>query len=351
VRWCGYQCGAATLLWDLEAYQWLAERFVGAAREIGALMILPLALNLLAITNVLAGDLTSATTQIGEARSIVDAIGGSFAHYGGARLAGVRGHEADAVAFIAATIDQARAHGQGMAVKIAAAASATLYNGLGHYDEALEAAASAQRPPLYWASDLTLHELVEAATRSGQPSAAAVAFEQLSESTEASGSDWALGIRARCAALLSNGDAAETLYLEAIERLDRSPLRPEAARAHLLYGEWLRREKRRLHARHQLRTAYDQLSAIGMDAFAERAARELAATGETVRRRSVETLQDLTPQELQIARLVVEHRTNAEIGAQLFLSARTVEWHLRKVFTKLDVKSRKELRESLVRAG
>jgi DNA-binding CsgD family transcriptional regulator len=351
VRSIGYYCGAATLLWDLETYEWLAQKHVRLARDVGALYMLTQALNRLAIGNIYAGDLPAAATQIGEARSLVEATESTFVLYGGARLASFRGDQADGIALIASTVDQARAYGQGMAVKTATSAMATLNNGVGRFAAALEAAAAAHRPPLDWASHLMLHELVEAAARSGQRSVAAAACEQLSESAEASGSDWGLGIQARCRALLSTGDAAEALYLEAVERLDRSPVRPEAGRAHLLYGEWLRREKRRLDARHQLRAAYNQLSAIGMAAFAERAARELAATGETVRRRSVEAPHDLTPQELQIARLVVEHHTNAEIGAKLFLSARTVEWHLRKVFTKLDVTSRKELRESMLRAG
>jgi DNA-binding CsgD family transcriptional regulator len=351
VRSIRYYGGAASMLWDFESFQWLAQEEVRVARDVGALYTLTQALNTLAITNIYAGDLPAAATQIAEARSLVDATGSTIVLYGDAKLASFRGDQANGAAIIAATITQARTHGQGMAVKSAISSTATLNNGLAHFDEAVEAAVAAHRPPVHWGSYLVLHELVEAATRTGQPSLAAAACEQLSESAEASGSDWALGIQARCRALLSVGDAAEALYLEAVERLDRSPVRSEASRAHLLYGEWLRREKRRLDARHHLRTAYEQLSTIGMDAFAARAARELAATGETVRRRSVDTLRDLTPQELQIARLVAEHQTNAEIGAQLFLSARTVEWHLRKVFTKLDVSSRKELRDSLQRVG
>jgi len=194
-----------------------------------------------------------------------------------------------------------------------------------------------------------LHELVEAASRCGQPALAADAMDYLCETTNASGTDWAKGIEARCRALLTTGPAAEALYREAITRLDRTPVRPEAARAHLLYGEWLRRENRRVDARLHLRAAYEQLSTMGMDAFADRASRELAATGETVRKRTVETTTELTPQEIQVARLAADGRSNPEIGAQLFISARTVEWHLRKVFTKLNISSRKELRESMLR--
>jgi DNA-binding CsgD family transcriptional regulator len=186
--------------------------------------------------------------------------------------------------------------------------------------------------------------LVEAAVRTHKSADAAKALEQLSERTRASGTDWALGVEARCRALLSTGGAAESFYLEAIERLDRTPNRPEAARAHLLFGEWLRRENRRVEARQHLRAAFEALSAMGMDGFAERARRELVATGETVRKRTVDTATELTDQEACVARLVAEGLTNMEIGAKLFISARTVEWHLGKVFTKRGISSRRELR-------
>jgi DNA-binding CsgD family transcriptional regulator len=191
-----------------------------------------------------------------------------------------------------------------------------------------------------------LVELVEAAQRGGHTELAHGALEQLAETTQPCGTDWALGIEARSRALLIDGAAAEELYREAIDRLSRTRLRPELARAHLLHGEWLRREGRRVDAREQLRTAHDMFTTIGMDAFAERSRRELLATGETVRKRTVEALDELTPQEAQIARLASEGRTSPEIGAQLFLSPRTVEWHLRKVFAKLGVSSRRELREA-----
>jgi DNA-binding NarL/FixJ family response regulator len=196
-------------------------------------------------------------------------------------------------------------------------------------------------------SQWALPELVEAASRMGDVDLALDALERLTESTEASGNDVALGIDARCRALLSDGVAAEDLYREAIDRLSRTSLRPELARAHLLFGEWLRREGRRVDAREQLRSAYELFVAIGMEAFAERARHELAATGAKVRRRSPETRDELTPQEEQIARLAREGLSNPEIGAQLFISARTVEWHLRKVFTKLNISSRRQLRTAL----
>jgi DNA-binding CsgD family transcriptional regulator len=216
---------------------------------------------------------------------------------------------------------------------------------LGRYDEAVLAAQQAaghphDPAPANWA----LSELVEAAARSGQPELAADAFRRLEPITRAGGTDWALGFQARAHALLSHGNAAERLYREAIERLGRTRLRGELARAHLVYGEWLRRTDRPSDAREQLRAAHDQFAGMGAEAFAERARRELLATGETVRRLPTETRDVLTPQEAQIARLAAEGKTNPEIGAQLFISPRTVEYHLRKVFTKLDISSRKELR-------
>jgi len=227
-----------------------------------------------------------------------------------------------------------------------------LYNGLARYEEALSAARQATSNPFDpWHSMWALPELVEAAARKGHTELAHDALARLAETTQPCGTDWALGIEARCRALLSDGAAADGLYREAIDRLGRTRLRPELARAHLLYGEWLRREKRRADARAQLRTAHGMLDAMGMEAFAGRAQRELLATGETARRRTVETVSTLTAQEASIARLARDGRTNPEIGTQLFLSARTVEWHLRKVFTKLGISSRRELTAALTQAG
>ena len=241
--------------------------------------------------------------------------------------------------------------GEGEWLSAAEWASAVLYNGLGRYHEALVVAerASEQHLELGWAT-WSIAELIEAAVRAGKPERAAPALRRLSERARASGSDWALGIEARSRALLSDGDAADRLYGEAVERLGRTHIRAELARAHLLYGEWLRRERRRVDAREHLRTAHEMLAAMGIDGFAERARRELLATGETVRKRTVETRDELTAQEEQIARLASEGRTNPEIGGQLFLSPRTVEWHLRKVFAKLGISSRKELHGALPNA-
>ena len=252
--------------------------------------------------------------------------------------------EAEASALIAATIEQATARGQGLAVRVAQWAAAVLYNGLGRYDEAAAAARQVTANdidpyPQMWA----LPELVEAAARVGETDVARKALDRLAEMTQPAGTDWALGTQARSRALLSDGENADRLYREAIERFGRTGLRPELARAHLLYGEWLRREGRRSDAREQLRTAHHMFAAIGMEAFAERTRRELVATGETVRKRSADTRDELTPQEEQIARLAREGLSNPEIAAQLFLSTRTVEWHLRKVYAKLGISSRREL--------
>ena len=230
--------------------------------------------------------------------------------------------------------------------------AAVLYNGLARYKEAASAAQQATSNTLNpWMSMWAMPELVEAAARAGDAGLAREAFERLAETTRPCGTNVALGVEARCRALLSDGAAAGDLYREAIERFSRTRLRPELARAHLLYGEWLRREGRRVDAREQLRTAHDLFDAIGMEAFAERARRELLATGEKVRKRSPDTRDELTPQEEQIARLAREGLSNPEIGAQLFVSVRTVEWHLGKVFGKLGVSSRKELRTALSDVG
>ena len=242
--------------------------------------------------------------------------------------------------------------GEGYGIACAEWANALLSNGLGLSRDAV---ASAERAAEYhgdlgfyrWA----LVELVEAAVHSGMTKTAADAYRRLTETTSPAGTDWALGLAARSRALLSEGAQAESGYREAIDRLDRPRIRVELARAHLLYGEWLRRDNRRADARGQLRTAYEMLDAMGLAAFAERARRELAATGETVRKRTSETTTTLTAQEAHIARLACDGRTNAEIGAQLFLSVRTVEWHLRKIYTKLDIGSRRELRTALDKLG
>jgi DNA-binding CsgD family transcriptional regulator len=249
---------------------------------------------------------------------------------------------------MATAIEQAAAGGQELGAAQARWAAATLYNGLAQYAEAASASQKATSDTLEPSTSVfVLPELVEAAARAGDAGLARTAVERLADATQPAGSDWALGIEARCRALLSDGESAERLYSEAIERLGRTRLRPELARAHLLYGEYLRRENRRVDAREQLRAALDQFTSIGMAAFAERARQELLATGERPRKRTVETRDDLTAQERQIAELARNGLSNPEIGARLFLSPRTVEWHLRKVFGKLGIHSRFELAGAL----
>jgi DNA-binding CsgD family transcriptional regulator len=222
-----------------------------------------------------------------------------------------------------------------------------LHNGLGRHAAARDAAWRAfQRDPLGYGPFL-VPELAEAAYRTGDVKLVRAALEWLSERTAVTPSDWARGIEARVRAFLSRGEAAESLYRESIDRLGRTRVRTELARSHLLYGEWLRRERRRADAREQLRTAYGMLEAMGIGAFAERARRELAATGETARKRTVETSGQLTAQETQIARLARDGLSNPEIGARLFISARTVQYHLGKVFTKLGISSRSQLDRAL----
>jgi DNA-binding CsgD family transcriptional regulator len=259
-------------------------------------------------------------------------------------LAAYRGDEAAALELIEAGRREATARGQGMALSLVEGANAVLFNGLGRYDEALSAAQRACAQ-----GELSLYafapiELIEAAVRNKTPWLAATTFERLEARTRASRTEWALGLEARSRALLTEGPSAEALYQEAVERLARGRITVHLARAQLVYGEWLRREQRRLDAREQLRVAYDTFSRIGADGFAERARRELSATGETVRKRTPDTRELLTAQEAQIAHLARDGLSNPEIGARLFISPRTVQYHLGKVFAKLDVTSRNQLR-------
>jgi DNA-binding CsgD family transcriptional regulator len=348
LRWLWFASSEAAELWDDDSWSVLSARHVDMARAVGALSVLPLTLNSRAVADVLAGELDAAASAVEELNAVQQATGTVIAPYAALVLAAWRGRQHEVGDLIEAALGDVVARGEGVGVLIAQWARAVLANGLGRYDDAVLAAReAAEHPhdpaPAHWG----LSELVEAAIRSGRPELAADAFARLEAITRAAGTDWALGIQARAHALLSDGDAAEYLYSEAIERLGRTRLRGELARARLVYGEWLRRTGRRVDAREQLRAAYELLAGIGADAFAERARRELHATGETVRRRTNETRQALTPQEAEIARLAAEGHTNPEIGTRLFISARTVEYHLRKVFTKLDVSSRKELRRAL----
>jgi DNA-binding CsgD family transcriptional regulator len=284
---------------------------------------------------------------IAEARAVCEATGSRFAPVAASMLASFRGRETEAVPLIKSIIEQATAGGQGVSVTVAHWVAAGLYNGLGRYEEALAAARQASEHKHVYVSLWALPELIEAAIRTANPRIAGDALDRLTETTRAGGTDFGLGLEARCRALRCEGHAAEACYREAIERLGRTRLRPEAARAHLLYGEWLRRQRRRRDARDQLRAAFAMFDAMGMEAFAARARAELRATGERARPRSPGAAEVLTPQEEQIAGLVAEHLTNREIAARLFISASTVEYHLRKIFRKLGVGSRAQLARTL----
>jgi DNA-binding CsgD family transcriptional regulator len=348
LRWGWLATAAAVMVWDYDTCLAVAGRGVLLARESGALAVLAVSVNVLAQAVALGGESDSAALLIAEADSVTEATGARVAPYGALVLAGLQGREAEAAAVIDATIHEATAGGQGTAVQYAHWARALLLNGLGRYQEALAVAqdASDDTPELF-VSAWALSELVEAAARSEDMARARGALDRLAEATSAAETDWGLGIAARSRALLSEGEAAQRLYREAIDRLGRTRLRPELARAHLLYGEWLRREGRRVDAREQLRTAHEMLETIGMEAFAERARRELLATGKKVRKRTSDTRDELTGQERQIAGLARDGLSNPEIGARLFLSSRTVEWHLGKVFAKLGITSRMGLRDAL----
>jgi len=349
-RWLwltGGRAGAisALELWDGDSWQLLVARQVQFARETGALVHLQLALNLLAWTHLVVGELASAAQLIEEDRLIAEATGNPPVAYTAMMLAAWRGREAPATELIEATLQEATPSGLG--VTAATYASSVLYNGLGRHDAARDAAWRAfQRDPLGYGPFL-VPELGEAASRTGDVALVTAALEWLSERTRVTPTEWALGIETLIRALLSEGEAADRLYRESIERLDRTRIRAQLARAHLLYGEWLRRERRRTDAREQLRIAHRMLDAMGIDAFADRARRELAATGATVRKRTVETTGELTAQETQVARLARDGLSNSEIGARLFISARTVQYHLAKVFAKLAISTRSQLHQVL----
>jgi DNA-binding CsgD family transcriptional regulator len=347
-RWGFLASRAANLVWDYDRCFKIGTRAVALARDLGALEVLAAADNATGQAAAFGGDFASAALLIAEVDAVKEATGTRIGPYAAIALAGIRGREAEASELIDRVTTEATTGGQGTAVQYAHWAKSVLLNGLGRYQEALAAAvqASEHTPELFIAS-WALPELIEAASRTENAELAKGALTRLGEHTKACETDWALGIHARSRALVTGAEAAEPLYREAIERLGRTRLRPDLARAHLLYGEWLRRQHRRVDARARLRVAYDLCITIGMEAFAERARGELIATGERVRKRTAETRDELTAQERQIARLARDGLSNPEIGARLFLSPRTVEWHLRKVFTKLGIHSRQELARTL----
>ncbi|WP_138731543.1 helix-turn-helix transcriptional regulator [Modestobacter excelsi] len=339
----------AASLWDDASWDALTRRHLDLVREAGALSALPLALNTRVVVLLFTGDLSAGTSLVEEAGAAVEATKSSLVPYGEVGLLALRGDAGRAEPLLQSCLEDVVARGEGVGVNMIQWARAVLCNGLGRYDDALSAAREATADPLElgppkWA----LVELIEAGARSGNPQLATAALDELSTMAAATGTEWALGVYAGGRAQLQTGRAAEDDYREAIDRLAGTTVKVQLARTRLLYGEWLRRQGRHADARAHLRTAHETLSAMGVDAFAERARRELLDAGETVRKRTVKTTGDLTAEETHIARLAAQGFTNAEISAQLYVSPRTVEWHLGKVFTKVGVRSRRELRRAVL---
>ncbi|MFL6121331.1 ATP-binding protein [Actinophytocola sp.] len=351
LRWGWIATGASAAIWDDEGMRTIYARQVRLVRDAAALRELPYHLSTWGYALSSVGDFEGAAAAIAEGEAVAAATGNPVPPYSALRLLSLRGREAETTALIAATLRGSAAAGFGMGITAANWAAAVLYNGLARYPEAMRASQATAHLAEPWLSTWLLPEMVEAATRVGETDLARDALERLIEATQPFSTDFAAGIEARTRALVGTGRGADDLYHEAVERLGRTRLRPELARAHLLYGEWLRRERRRVEARDHLRTAHEMFTLIGMEAFAERARRELLATGETVRKRTVAASSGaaLTAQERQIALLVRDGLSNPEAGTRLFLSPRTVEWHLRSIFVKLGISSRRQLRDALPR--
>jgi DNA-binding CsgD family transcriptional regulator len=344
LRWSWLVGQAAAFIWDYEGWDVLTARQVDLARDAGALTVLPVSLNARAGVHLFAGELNIAASLVGRIDALADVTDAPAVRHGAVLLAAFRGRELDAQEVIDANAKEFASRGEGTGVSVTQWAAAVLWNGLARYHEAYSAAEAVLEDP----DDLSFGpfataELVEAASRLGRADAAVPALERLEDATRASGAPWGVATAARSRALLSDGDAADALYRDAIDRLAPTTLRVDLARTHLLYGEWLRRNRRNVEARDHLRIAHGFFSGFGMEGFAERARVELRATGEHARSRSVETTNDLTAQEWQISQLAAEGATNTEIAAQLFISPSTVEYHLHKVFRKLGVKSRTQL--------
>ncbi|MRJ77544.1 AAA family ATPase [Aeromicrobium sp. SMF47] len=345
LRWLWLACHVAAMLWDDEALHVLANRAVRLARDAGALSALPAALNAVASILVIAGELAHATELAAEESAITEATGAPPLPNARLMIAAWRGEQPKTLELYATMVEEATERGEGATVSLAESTLAAFHNGLGNYDAALAAAIPPCKHDDLAYSSLALPELVEAAVRVGDHDRAAAALEQLSSRAQASGTNFALGLAARSRAMTMTGPAAEEHYREAITRLTKCRWAVFLARAHLVYGEWLRREGRRQDAREQLRTAHSMLSDMGIEGFAERAARELRATGEHPRKRTAQPTDALTAQEAQIARLVATGATSREVAAQLFLSPRTIDAHLRNIFRKLDITSRRQLRD------
>ena len=352
LRWLYLACHLSRAVWDDVSWCALSARLIDVARKGGALTVLRRALHEGVVVQMSVGDPATAASTIKEAAAMLDPMRHTPAPYGALVMAAYRGRDADLGQLIEATEAEMVARGEGKWLTAAHWATAVLNNGCGRYEDARAAAEQGGRHrEELGLSAWSLVELIEAGVRSGAREQASVALRNLALTTSPSGTDWAIGIEARSRALLSEGPTAEHLYREAIGRLDRTRMRVAAARARLLYGEWLRRENRRIDAREQLHAAHRMLTAMGVDGFAERARCELLATGKILRKHADDTRDGLSAKEMQIARLAAAGRTNPEIGAELFLSPRTVEWHLRKVFGKLGVRSRKELADALRDGG
>ena len=349
LRWRWLAGRAAGFIWDYEGWDRLTDHHIRANREAGHLAELVLALTTRVGVHLMAGETQAAAALIEEADALAKATGGGVApRYGALGLAAHRGREDELLRLTDVATKDFVARGEGLGLTATHWVTALLYNGLGRYEDAFLAAAEATSVPgeIWFARSASL-ELIEAAARTGRQEQATEILGSLSASTRASGTAWALGVEARSRALLTEGEAAEPLYREAIELFQPTRLRFDLARSHLVYGEWLRREARRIDARKELRAAYELFTGFGMEAFAERSRIELEATGEQARKRTVDTFDQLTPQEAQISRLAADGNTNREIAAQLFISPSTVEYHLRKAFRKLDVTSRTHLAKRL----
>jgi DNA-binding CsgD family transcriptional regulator len=348
MRWGWLAQGATPAIWDFDGMRDLCARQVRLLREAGALQTLPYNLTALAYAHTWAGEFDEAAAIMAECETVASATGLPLPPYTKLHLLSLRGREAEVTELMRIALTIAEATGFGSALTTAHWAGAILYNGQNRYAEAMQSALAAEQKWEPFGSTWVLPELVEAASRASEIDIAQNALDRLVETTQPFDTDYARGLEARSRALVADDDTAEDLYREAIKHLGRTSQRPDVARAHLLYGEWLRRRRQRVNAREQLRTAYEMFVGIGMDAFAERARRELLATGDKVRRRAAEpeTGSELTDQEAQITRFVRDGYTNPEIGERLFISPRTVEWHLRKIFMKLGIESRRQLRST-----
>jgi DNA-binding CsgD family transcriptional regulator len=352
LRWSWLAGRTAAFIWDYDAWDALTSRQVAAARAAGALSVLPLTLSTTAGVQLFAGRLSEAEALFEQAEAVSGATATRSARYAAVLVAAFRGRERDARTFMDAAAKDFAARGEGMGVTLTRSAEAVLYNGLARYDEAyVSAVAALEDPYALWFWPWSTIELIEAASRTGRIAAANEAFERLTESTAASGSEWAAAIEDRCRALLSEGEFAEKSYQSAIDRLSPTALRLDLARTHLLYGEWLRRESRPADARKELRSAHRLFVDFGSESYAERARIELRATGERTRKRSLDSSWRLTPQEARVAQLVAQGGTNAEIAAQMFISPSTVEYHLHKVFRKFGIRSRTQLAKRVLESG